>query len=152
MQFTIKTNKREEVINITREVQTMVSRYSVKEGLCHVFIPHATAAITINENSDKQVCEDFLESLKKIAPKGQWKHDKNKEIFGMSKTQSVLQHDSCDGNGDAHIKSALIGPSISVPIQNNRLLLGRWQGIMFCEFDGPRERTILVSIVNTVNK
>ena len=127
MQFVIKTQKREEVIDITKQIQALVSRYSLKEGLCNIFIPHATAAVTINENCDEKVNEDFLEAMRKIAPKGVWKHD------------------SVDGNGDSHIKASLIGPSITIPIQNNRLLLGRWQGIMFCEFDGPRERTILVN-------
>jgi thiamine phosphate synthase YjbQ (UPF0047 family) len=150
MQFTLKTTKREEIINITQPVQSIVSRHSIKEGLCNIFIPHATAAITtmenvehfrgaekedsfssINENCDEKVCEDFLEALRKIAPRNAWKHD------------------SVDGNGDAHVKAAIIKPNITIPIQNNRLLLGRWQGIMFCEFDGPRDRTIIVNCLNT---
>lgn len=131
MQFIIKTAKREEIIDVTQQVQALVYRYSIKEGLCNIFTPHATAAITINENCDEKVNEDFLNALEKIAPKGQWKHD------------------SVDGNGDAHIKSSIIKPSITIPIQNNRLILGKWQGIMFCEFDGPRERTIIVNCLNT---
>jgi secondary thiamine-phosphate synthase enzyme len=131
MQFTIKTSKREEIIDITSQIQAIVSRYAVKEGLVNVFTQHTTTAITINENSDENVCLDILESLRKIAPKGQWKHD------------------SCDGNGDAHIKSSLIGSSVTIPIQNNRLMLGRWQAILFCELDGPRERTIIVNVLNT---
>ncbi len=131
MQFMIKTTKREEVIDITPQVQALASRYSLKEGLCNVFVPHATAAVTINENCDEKVNEDFLEALRKQIPKGQWKHD------------------SCDGNGDAHIKASIIKPSITIPIQNNRLLLGRWQGIMFCEFDGPRERIIIVNCLRS---
>jgi secondary thiamine-phosphate synthase enzyme len=127
MQFIIKTSKKEEIIDITRQVQEMVSRYSIKEGIATVFVPHATAALTINENSDKAVCEDFLEAMSKIAPKGSWKHD------------------AIDGNGDSHIKAAIIGPNLSIPIQNNRLMLGRWQGIMLCEFDGPRDRTVIVA-------
>ena len=109
----------------------MASRYSLKEGIANIFVPHATAALTINENSDPRVCEDFLEAMKKIAPKGSWKHDVE------------------DGNGDAHIKAALVGPSLSIPVQNNRLMLGRWQGVMLCEFDGPKERTIIVNCVKT---
>ncbi len=132
MQFVIKTSSREQVVNITLEVQAMVSRYSLKEGLANIFVPHATAALTINENSDSRVCDDFLETMKKIAPKGSWKHDEE------------------DGNGDSHIKAAVIGPSLSIPVQNNRLMLGRWQGIMLCEFDGPRERTVIVNCVRTV--
>lgn len=127
MQFTIKTTKREEIIDITQQVQALVSRYSLKEGNANIFVPHATAAVTINENCDDRVCEDFIEALRKIAQRGQWKHD------------------SCDGNGDSHIKSAIVGASITIPVQNNRLLLGKWQGIMFCEFDGPKERTVIVN-------
>jgi secondary thiamine-phosphate synthase enzyme len=134
MQFTIKTTKREEIIDITSQVQTIVSRFSVREGTCNVFIPHATAAVTINENCDEKVNEDFLEALGKIAPQGAWKHDK------------------VDGNGDAHVKAAIIKPNITIPIQNNRLLLGRWQGIMFCEFDGPKERTVIVNVNLSSNR
>lgn len=130
MQFIIHTKKREEIIDITTQVQSLVSRYSFKEGLANIFVPHATAAVTINENCDERVNEDLLEALRKIAPKGQWKHD------------------ACDGNGDAHIKSSIIKPSITIPIRDNRLMLGKWQGIMFCEFDGPRERTIIVNCSN----
>lgn len=131
MQFILKTEKREEIIDITKQIRALVYRYSIKEGICHIFIPHATAAVTINENCDKKVNEDFLNVLEKIASKGQWKHD------------------LVDGNGDAHIKASIIGPSISIPVQNNRLLLGKWQGIMFCEFDGPKERTIFVNCLRS---
>ena len=127
MQFTLKTTKREEIIDITKQVQSIISRYSIKEGICNVFAPHTSAAVTTMENCDERIKEDLLEALKKIAPEGQWKHDPE------------------DGNGDSHIKAAIIKPSITIPIQNNRLLLGRWQGIMFCEFDGPRDRTVIVN-------
>ncbi len=131
MQFTIKTSDREEIIDITREVQAMVSRYSIREGIASIFVPHATAALTINENSDAKVCKDILNYLRNQIPKGRWLHDQE------------------DGNGDAHVKAALIGPSLSIPIQNNRLMLGRWQGIMLCEFDGPRDRTVIVNCMKT---
>ncbi len=131
MQFTVKTNKREEIIDITQKVQALVSLYSIKEGLCNIFTPHATASITINENCDEKVNEDFLEYLRKQIPKNIWKHD------------------VVDGNGDAHIKASIIKPNLTIPIQNNRLLLGKWQAIMFCEFDGPRDRTILVNCLKS---
>ncbi len=131
MQFNLKTTKREEIINITSQIQALVSRHSIKEGLCNIFIPHATAAVTINENCDEKVCEDFLEYLRKQIPKNCWKHD------------------VVDGNGDAHVKASIIKPSITIPIQHNRLMLGKWQGIMFCEFNGPRDRTIIVNCLNT---
>ncbi len=132
MQFVIKTSEREQVLDITREVQAIVSRYSLKEGLANVFVPHATAALTINENSDSKVSGDFLNYLKNQIPKGKWLHDE------------------VDGNGDSHVKAALIGPSLSIPVQNNRLMLGRWQGIMLCEFDGPKDRTVIVNCVKTL--
>ncbi|UZE93956.1 MAG: YjbQ family protein [Candidatus Pacearchaeota archaeon] len=128
MELKIKTKKREEIVDITIQIENLVKKSKLKEGLCLVYVPHATAAITINENYDPAVCEDFLEALRKIAPKGIWKHDK------------------IDGNGDAHIKAAIIGPSEVIPIKNSKLALGRWQGIMFCEFDGPRERRIIINL------
>lgn len=125
-EFTIKSRKRIEVIDITRNVLSVVKKSGINEGICLVYVPHATAAITINENYDPNVCEDFMNALEKIAPRGIWKHDR------------------IDGNGDAHIKAAIVGPSVVVPIKNSNLVLGTWQGIMFCEFDGPRERRVIV--------
>jgi secondary thiamine-phosphate synthase enzyme len=126
MEFTIKTSKRNEIIDLTDRVQKIVGASKIKEGMCLIFVPHATAAITINENYDPNVCQDFLDALSKLFPKGAWKHDK------------------IDGNGDAHVKAAIIGPSVTIPIKESKLFLGTWQGIMFCEFDGPRERNVCV--------
>lgn len=131
MQFTLRTTKREEMIDITKQIQTMISRYSVKDGLVNIFIPHTTAAITINENCDENVKEDLLDYLKKQVPQNSWKHDK------------------VDGNGDAHIKTSIMTPNITIPIQHNRLLLGKWQGILFCEFNGPKDRTIFVNVFSS---
>ena len=89
-------------------------------------MPHATAAVMLFENADPALCDDFIEHLQKTIPQGIWKHDK------------------IDGNGDAHIKSGIIGCSETIPIQNNKLKLGTWQSITLCEFDGPRKRTINV--------
>ena len=127
-EFRLKTKKREEIVDITSPVQDFVSRYKISEGICVVYVPHATAALTINENADPRVNSDFLKAMKKIAPQGIWEHDEE------------------DGNGDSHIKAGIIGPSITIPVQNNKLLLGTWQGIMLCEFDGPRERRIFVQV------
>lgn len=124
--FSIKTSKRNEIADITDKVREIVEKGKVREGICLVFVPHATAAVTLNENADPNVCSDFLDALNKLFPKGIWKHDK------------------IDGNGDAHVKSAIVGASIAIPIENSKLVLGTWQGIMFCEFDGPRTRTVYV--------
>lgn len=128
MELKIYTKEREEIIDLTSKIKDIIKKTKIKEGLCVIYVPHATAAVTINENYDPAVCKDFLEALKKIAPKGIWKHDK------------------IDENGDAHIKAAIIGPSEVIPIKNSQILLGKWQGVMFCEFDGPRERRIIITV------
>ncbi|MEM4133626.1 MAG: secondary thiamine-phosphate synthase enzyme YjbQ [Candidatus Micrarchaeia archaeon] len=129
-EIVVKSERKNEIINITKEVEEIVRKESkekkIEEGICLVYVPHATAALTINENWDPSVCDDFLDSLSKIIPEGKWRHDK------------------VDGNGAAHIKAALIGPSVTIPFKNGKLLLGTWQGIMLCEFDGPRERKVIV--------
>ncbi|MCX8202310.1 MAG: secondary thiamine-phosphate synthase enzyme YjbQ [Candidatus Micrarchaeota archaeon] len=129
-EIVIRTAGKNQVVNITEEVQRIVEkemkRKEMKEGICLVYVPHATAALTINENWDPSVCDDFMAALAELIPKGKWRHDK------------------VDGNGDAHVKAAIIGPSVTIPIKDGRLLLGTWQGIMLCEFDGPRERNVIV--------
>lgn len=129
MEFKIKTRKRDEVIDITQQIEEIISKSKVKEGLCVVWVPHATAALIINENADPNIGVDFLEALDKLIPQGIWKHDK------------------IDNNGAAHIKAAIIGPDITIPISNSRLMLGRWQSPMLIELDGPRERRIIIEIV-----
>jgi secondary thiamine-phosphate synthase enzyme len=127
----LSTDKREELVDITQEVDEKVKKAGIKEGICNLFVKHASAAITINENYDPNLCDDFLNLLRDKIPQGKWKHDR------------------VDGNGDAHLKSAIIGPSISVPISNGQIELGRWQSIMFCEFDGPRSnREILLTLIS----
>ncbi|MEM3454975.1 MAG: secondary thiamine-phosphate synthase enzyme YjbQ [Candidatus Micrarchaeia archaeon] len=129
-EIVVKSERKNEIINITKEVEEIVRKESkekkIDEGICLVYVPHATAALTINENWDPSVCDDFIDCLSKIIPEGKWKHDK------------------IDGNGASHIKSAIIGPSVTIPFKNGKLLLGTWQGIMLCEFDGPRERKVIV--------
>ena len=127
-ELSIATRAKEEIMDITTEISEIVSKSNVKEGSCIVYVPHATAAVTINENADENIASDFLEALGKIAPQGRWRHDK------------------IDNNGAAHIKAAIIGPSVTIPIKDSRLVLGKWQGIMFCEFDGPRDRRIIIKI------
>lgn len=124
----IKTTRREEIVDLTTKIKEIVKNNKTKKGICYIYVPHATAAITINENYDEKVCIDFLNFLDKIIPQGKWLHDK------------------VDNNGAAHIKAALIGPSEFIPIKDGELMLGIWQGIMLCEFDGPRERRVIVSL------
>jgi len=126
MKIKVHSSKREEIIDITQEVERIVGK---RDGLCVVYTPHATCGIIVNENYDEAVCEDILEALRKLF-KGNWKHDK------------------IDNNADAHIKSSIIGPSQVIPVKSGKLALGRWQGIGLCEFDGPREREIIVEVVN----
>lgn len=129
-EFIVRTQRKNEIVNITDQVKQIVEKVckkeKIKDGICLVYIPHATAAIAINENWDPNVCDDFLTAMSNLIPEGKWKHDR------------------VDGNGAAHIKSAIIGPEKAIPIKDGKLVLGTWQGIMLCEFDGPRERRVIV--------
>ncbi|MCL2144034.1 MAG: secondary thiamine-phosphate synthase enzyme YjbQ [Endomicrobia bacterium] len=126
--FEIKTAKREELLNISAFVEKAVKESGVKSGAAVIFCPHTTAAITINENADPDVCEDIIKGLKKISP--------------MDKNYAHIE-----GNSDAHIKSSLTGASQTIIIENSKPLLGVWQGVYFCEFDGPRTRTVFVKVM-----
>ncbi|ERM92003.1 hypothetical protein O163_07515 [Caldanaerobacter subterraneus subsp. yonseiensis KB-1] len=123
----INTPVREVMVDITREVEEEVKKSGIKEGICVVFVPHTTAGITINENADPTVKEDILSALDKIIPNISFKH--------------------LEGNSDAHIKASLVGSSVTVLIENGELVLGTWQGIYFCEFDGPRKRKVYIKII-----
>ncbi len=126
----LSTSKKQELIDITSEAQDIVTKSKVKEGICNIFAQHATAAIIINENYDPNVCLDLIDALNKLIPAGKWRHDR------------------VDGNADSHIKSAILGPSETIPINNGKLQLGTWQSIMFVELDGPRSnRKIIVEII-----
>ncbi|HAG51216.1 MAG: hypothetical protein A2X87_01915 [Deltaproteobacteria bacterium GWC2_42_51] len=127
-EISVKTKSRNEFINITQEVQNVVNKSGIKDGVCYIFIPHTTAGITINEAADPDVVADIQQELNKIAPAG-----------------SHYRH--TEGNADAHIKASIIGSSQAVFIENGRLKLGTWQGIFFCEFDGPRNRKVWVKIM-----
>ncbi|GAB4114983.1 MAG: secondary thiamine-phosphate synthase enzyme YjbQ [Candidatus Caldatribacteriota bacterium] len=127
-EITIQTNNRTQILDITNQVQRVVEESKITEGLCLVFIPHTTAGVTINENADPSVKQDILMEINKRIP-----FDDN--------------YSHLEGNSAAHIKASLIGFSVSIPIINNHLILGTWQGICFCEFDGPRRRRFYVKII-----
>lgn len=118
----IQTSRREELIDITRQVKDLVKSSGINNGLVNIYAQGATAAIMIQENWDESVQTDVVNFLKKIIPKGVWLHDQQ------------------DGNGDSHLKSGLVGPSETIPIINGKLGLSTWQNIFFCEFDGPRSK------------
>lgn len=125
----VATHKHNELIDITREVEDVVTRSKINKGICYVYVPHTTAGILINENADRSVSEDILAGLDKIVPL----------------KQSFYRH--MEGNSAAHIKSILVGASETIFINEGRLCLGTWQGVYFCEFDGPRKRDVYVKIV-----
>ena len=127
---TISTSKKQELIDITDAVNSIVSNSNVKEGLCNIFTMHTTAAIIINENADSNIGLDTIDALNKLIEEGIWRHDK------------------LDGNAASHIKSTILGPSETIPIKNNELQLGTWQSPMFVELDGPRSnRKIVVTVI-----
>lgn len=124
----IKTSSKVELKDITREVRAAIKRSKVKQGLCTVFVPHTTAGVSINENADPSVKSDIIMETNKIIP-----------------LSDGYAH--AEGNSAAHIKSSLFGPSLTIIIENNEPVLGTWQGILFCEFDGPRNRKCYIQIV-----
>jgi secondary thiamine-phosphate synthase enzyme len=126
--MTVRSRKRADVIDITERVQEVVRDSGVQTGLCQVYVPHTTAGVFINENADPDVMDDFLVTLDRLVP---WEND--------------YRH--AEGNAAAHIKASLIGTSQTVPVRDGRLALGRWQGIYFAEFDGPRERQLQVTVL-----
>ena len=127
-EFRVKTPEREVLIDVTNQVNDIIRKYGVEQGVCRVFVPHTTAGITINENADPSVPADILMELNKLV------------LF-----DDKYQHS--EGNSAAHIKSTLVGCSQVILIENSRLILGTWQGIFFCEFDGPRHRQVWVKII-----
>ncbi len=125
MIITVKTRAKTELIDITSEIEQAVHSSGIIEGLCMLYVPHTTAAITINESADPNVKADIMMILNKIVP---W--------------EAGYRH--LEGNSPAHVKSTIVGPSEMIAIENSRFLLGTWQGIFFCEFDGPRTRKVNV--------
>lgn len=128
MQLTIKTNAQTEMIDVTRQVQQALSEKGIQDGICMVYVPHTTAAVTINESADPSVRRDILMVLNEMVP---WK--------------APYQHS--EGNSPAHVKTTLVGSSELIAIKGGRLELGTWQGIFFCEFDGPRTRKLTIKII-----
>jgi secondary thiamine-phosphate synthase enzyme len=127
-EFIISTKEKYEVVDITEKVESIVAGSKKKEGMCLVYVPHATCAVIINENYDPNVSLDLLDALDKLVPEGKWRHDK------------------VDNNGAAHIKASIIGPSETIPLKDGKLMLGRWQDIMVASFDGPKEVRVIVKI------
>lgn len=125
----IHTSEREDLIDITAQVQQAVNETGIKKGICYVYVPHTTAGVIINESADPSVKEDILMTLRKIVP-------------------DSLPYRHAEGNSPAHVKSTLVGSSISVIVDKGTLALGTWQGIFFCEFDGPRTRKLYVHTEN----
>ena len=126
-QVSVRTRSRTEFVDITARVQRVVEESGVPDGICTVFAPHTTAAVTINENADPSVCRDVLAELNEVIPfDGGYAHT--------------------EGNSAAHIKSTLVGASEQIIVEGGRLALGTWQGVYFCEFDGPRSRRVFVDV------
>ncbi len=123
----IRSESRSQMLDITPQVEGVLREAGVEEGTCFVYVPHTTAGVTINENADPTVREDILEKLEELVPRGRgYRH--------------------LEGNADSHIKATLVGSSVTIPVSGGRLLLGTWQGIFFCEFDGPRRRRAIVQV------
>ncbi len=128
--LTVSTDRREQLVDITQQVNSVVAQSRINQGLVSIYAQGATAAIMIQENWDESVQTDVIEMLAKLIPRGVWLHDRQ------------------DGNGDSHLKSGLVGPSETVPVINGKAGLSRWQNIFLCEFDGPRkERKVVVSVI-----
>ncbi|SHJ78578.1 secondary thiamine-phosphate synthase enzyme [Malonomonas rubra DSM 5091] len=125
----ISTSAQTELVEITRQIETLVKESGISEGLVQLFVPHTTAAVTINENADPDVAYDMINGLNQLVPlKNQYRH--------------------LEGNSAAHIKSSLIGAGEQIIFRGGKLLLGTWQGIYFCEFDGPRSRKLMVKLID----
>jgi secondary thiamine-phosphate synthase enzyme len=127
--ISIRTKKKSDFYEITSEVQDVVSASGIKNGICYIFVPHTTAAVTVNEHADPDVVQDIITCLETQIPSG-------------------LDYRHVEGNSPGHIKASLIGSSQVVFVEDGKLALGTWQGIFFCEFDGPRDRIVLVKVLN----
>ena len=125
----VRTKERSQMIDITDKVSRAVDESKIENGLAIIFVPHTTAAITINENADPDVKHDLLRKLRELIPQ----------------RESYYRHN--EGNSDSHVKTSLVGNSVMVLIENAKLVLGTWQGIQFCEFDGPRNRDVFIRLL-----
>lgn len=132
MIFTVSTRQKQELIDITDHIESLVTKSKIKDGIVSVYALHATAAIIINENYDPNICLDFLDAINRCIPE-----------------KAGYRHDSIDGNAAAHIKAGMLGPSETIPLKDGKLLLGTWQSIMLVELDGPKsKRNINVEIIS----
>lgn len=128
MEYRIKTTKPQEFIDITNLINKEIRKRNIQDGIAVVFIPHTTAGVTINENTDPDVVEDILSSLNRVFPvRGNYRH--------------------YEGNSHAHIKASIMGSSCTIIIEGGKLKLGTWQGVYFCEFDGPRDRKVYIKVI-----
>ncbi len=127
-EISISTHSQTELVNVDREVMDVIKQSGIQEGICLIWVPHTTAGVTINENADPDVIKDILYETDKIIP-----------------LRNGYRH--VEGNSAAHIKSSLFGPSLNLVITEGRLLLGTWQSVFFCEFDGPRRRRLFIKVI-----
>ena len=128
----VRTDRRTQLLDVTKEVQSIVAKSGVQQGICYVYVPHTTAGVTINEHADPDVASDVEGIMDRLVPhNGPYRH--------------------VEGNSDSHAKTILTGTSQVIFVESGRLVLGRWQGIFFCEYDGPRERTMQVKVVADSN-
>lgn len=128
-QLNIETKKRIEMLDITTDISRVVKESGILRGICYIYVPHTTAAVTINENADPDVPRDILDKLNELVPDdGKYRHR--------------------EGNADAHVKASIIGPQVAVMVENSTLVLGTWQAVFFCEFDGPRRRNVIVKLIS----
>ena len=125
--FEVRTQRRAQLLDITDKVDREVARFGVADGVCHIYVPHTTAGVTVNEGADPDVAHDIESFLATMVPK-----------------ESGFRHG--EGNSDSHIKTILVGPSVTAPVRGGRLALGTWQAIFLCEWDGPRTRTVEVAV------
>ncbi len=125
--ISVKTHTRIDMVDITSSVQNEISKTGVTDGICVVYVPHTTAGMTINEGADPAVCQDMIEKFTDLVP-----------------PDAGYRH--MEGNSDSHIKTSMIGSSVTVIVEDGRLVLGTWQKIFFCEFDGPRSRRVYVKV------
>lgn len=127
--FEVSTSRRSELVNITEQVAAAVAKAGAADGVCHVFVPHTTAGVTINEGADPDVASDVESHLAELVPR-----------------ESAFEH--AEGNSDSHIKTILVGPSVTAPVRGGKLALGTWQAIFLCEWDGPRTRRVEVGVAS----
>ena len=127
--FRVRTERRVQLLDVTRKVAQLVERAEVVDGVCYVFVPHTTAGVTINEGADPDVARDIEAQLGRMVPKdADYRHS--------------------EGNSDSHIKTVLVGPTVTAPVRQGKLSLGTWQAVFLCEWDGPRTRTIEVRVID----